>query len=86
MNFSGKSVGTRKTQGIFWELTATEILSDPNKTTYANSFALYVLNEYYLDFHDLSALKMATTLFSFLEKKSYDPLTNGYQEDFSHNW
>ena len=65
MNFSGKSVGTRKTQGIFWELTATEILSDPNKTTYANSFALYVLSEYYLDFHDLSALKMATTLFSF---------------------
>ena len=57
MNFSGKSVGTRKTQGIFWELTATEILSDPNKTTYANSFALYVLSEYYLDFHDLSALK-----------------------------
>ena len=86
MNFSGKSVGTRKTQGIFWELTATETLSDPNKTTYANIFALYVLSEYYLDFHDLSALKMATTLFSFLEKKSYDPLTNVYQEDFSHNW
>ena len=48
--------------------------------------AANVLSEYYLDFHDLSALKMATTLFSFLEKKSYDPLTNGYQEDFSHNW
>lgn len=76
----------QENQGIFWEVTATGALFASHKSTYANSFALYGLSEFYLAFQDPSALAMATTLFDLLEKKTYNPVTNGYQEDFARDW
>ena len=56
------------------------------KYTYANLFVIYGLSEYYRATGDQSALELAKTVFSDLDKHAHDDQYLGYHEFFQRDW
>lgn len=57
-----------------------------NKNTYANSFVIYGLSEYYRAVGEETALEYAKTVFTVLDKYAHDETYGGYNEFFMRDW
>lgn len=72
--------------GVYWSVDFKGRPLDTKKQTYALSFAIYGLSEYYKINEDQEALNMAISLFHDIEKHSFDKVNSGYLEAFSREW
>ncbi len=76
----------REYGGVYWSVDFSGRPLDTKKQTYALSFALYGLSEYYKINKDSEVLELALNLYSDLEKHSFDRRNSGYYEAFSREW
>ena len=68
-------------RGGYWrEISPEGTPTQPEKMTYANTFALYALSAAARDFGDEDAKAAAERQFAFLEEKARDPVYGGYFE------
>jgi len=72
--------------GVYWSVDFKGHPLDTKKQTYALSFAIYGLSEYYKISADQKALDLAIDLFEDIEKHSFDNENSGYLEAFSRDW
>lgn len=72
--------------GFRWETEREGASADDGKLTYAESFAVYALSEYYLRYNDPNALEYAEKTFDLLQIYAADTLYGGYYENFESNW
>lgn len=72
--------------GVYWSLDFKGKPLDTKKQVYALSFAIYGLSEYYKASKNEEALALAKTLYTDIEKHSFDPINKGYFEAFSREW
>ncbi len=72
--------------GVYWMLDAKGNPLDTKKQTYALSFAIYGLSEYYSVSEDEEALHLAIELFDSIEANCFDPINKGYFEAFGRDW
>lgn len=72
--------------GVYWTVKNSGQPADTKKQIYAQAFAIYALAEFYRATQNAEALQIAKTLFSTIEKHSYDAVFDGYFEAFSQNW
>lgn len=72
--------------GVYWTVDFRGKPLDTKKQTYALSFAIYGLSEYYKISNSQEALELAIRLFNDLEKYSFDKEKSGYLEAFSRDW
>jgi mannobiose 2-epimerase len=80
-NFFDKEFG-----GIYWMLDHQGNPIDTKKQTYALSFAIYGMAEFYKVSKNEEALDQAIHLFNDLEKHAFDKNLGGYFEAFSREW
>jgi mannobiose 2-epimerase len=80
-NFFDKEFG-----GIYWMLDHQGNPIDTKKQTYALSFAIYGMAEFYKVSKNEEALDLAIHLFNDLEKHAFDKNLGGYFEAFSREW
>jgi mannobiose 2-epimerase len=72
--------------GVYWTLDrAGRVLMD-RKHSYAQSFAIYGLSEYYLASGDLQSLVLAQEIFDLLESHAHEPVYGGYVEGCARDW
>ncbi len=72
--------------GVYWSVDCTGKPLQTKKQTYAISFAIYGLSEYYLASGEVAALHLARSLYEDLEQHAFDSLRGGYFEALSRNW
>ncbi|MCL2159736.1 MAG: AGE family epimerase/isomerase, partial [Oscillospiraceae bacterium] len=72
--------------GFFWETLRSGELVDGGKLTYAQSFAIYALCQYYLAYKNPEALAYAEKTFDLLQKYAADNLYGGYFENLEQDW
>ncbi|MFD1630357.1 AGE family epimerase/isomerase [Pseudopedobacter beijingensis] len=72
--------------GVYWSLDSKGVVLDTKKQTYALSFAIYGLSEYYSVSKDKDALDLAIDIFNTIEKYCFDPKDKGYFEAFGKDW
>lgn len=72
--------------GGFWALDKNGIQVNKLKKTYAQSFLIYGLVEYYFSTKQIEALNLAKELFYLLENHAYDVQHEGYFEVFEEDW
>lgn len=72
--------------GIYWSVDFRGNRLDTKKQTYALSFAIYGLSEYYKISKDKEALNLAISLYNDIEKHCFDKKNSGYFEAFSREW
>lgn len=72
--------------GVFWSVDYTGKPLQTKKQTYAVSFAIYGLAEYYKASANEQALHMAQAFYYDLEKHTYDVQKGGYLEAFTRDW
>ncbi|MCR9254148.1 MAG: AGE family epimerase/isomerase [bacterium] len=72
--------------GFYWELDFQGNVVDHKKQTYAQSFAIYALSEYYKISKDTRSLELAKRTFQLIETNAFDVDKNGYQEALSQSW
>ncbi len=82
----------QKYGGVFWSLNADGSPLDTKKQTYAISFTIYGLTEFYRATKDQQALDAAIRLFEDLETHAFqsymvnDQRVNGYVEALTRDW
>lgn len=76
----------RRYGGGFWALDKKRSPINKLKKTYAQSFFIYGLVEYYFSTKQIEALNLAKELFSLLENQAYDTQHKGYFEVFEEDW
>jgi mannobiose 2-epimerase len=72
--------------GVYWTVDFAGNPLDTKKQTYALSFAIYGLSEYYKISQNQEALDLAIRLFNDIEKYSFDKEKSGYLEAFKRDW
>lgn len=72
--------------GFRWETTREGVSADDGKLTYAQSFAVYSLSEYFKRYHDRSALDYAEKTFDLLQIYAADTFNGGYFENLKDDW
>ncbi len=72
--------------GVYWTVDFKGNPLDTKKQTYALSFAIYGLAEYYKISNSQEALNLAIRLFNDIEKHSFDKERSGYLEAFKRDW
>jgi len=75
-----------KNGGVRWETDREGVSIDEGKLTYAQSFAIYALSEYFLRYHDSTALEYAEKTFDSLQIYAADTLYGGYFENLEADW
>ncbi|AEF80691.1 putative N-acyl-D-glucosamine 2-epimerase [Leadbettera azotonutricia ZAS-9] len=80
-NFWDKEFG-----GFFWSTTKAGVCTDPGKLSYAQSFAIYALSEYALQFGDPEAREYAEKTFNAMQIYAADTLYGGYYENMQMDW
>lgn len=76
----------RSKEGFFWKTDRAGNVLDPAKLVYGQSFALYALSEYYLNFRDEDVLRYAERLFELLQVYAADTRYGGYYENLEGDW
>ncbi len=76
----------KKEGGFFWETERDGTFIDRSKLTYGQSFAIYALCEYYLQFNEKAALDYAEVVFDLLQKYAADTYNGGYYENLERDW
>lgn len=72
--------------GVFWTVRYDGTPSNTRKQSYALSFAIYGLTEYYRASGNNEALLLVKDLYADLEKHAYDRTKGGYWEAFTRDW
>ena len=72
--------------GVYWMLDCHGAPVDTKKQVYAQAFAIYGLSEFYRATENQQALEMALSIYSLIEKYSFDKEKNGYLEAFNQQW
>lgn len=72
--------------GVYWAVDAHGKVTEPKKQIYAQAFMIYALSEYCRVSHDTRALELAVSIFSLIERYSFDRKQNGYLEAFDQEW
>lgn len=72
--------------GVYWSVNFKGLPLDTKKQTYALSFTIYGLSEYYKISQDQTVLALAIRLYRDIEKYSFDKENSGYFEAFSRTW
>lgn len=72
--------------GVYWSVNAEGKPLDARKHTYANSFCIYGLTEYYRATGETESLGLAKQVFDLLETHSHDPIYGGYAEGRGADW
>lgn len=72
--------------GVYWLVNYKGEPQDTKKQTYALSFAIYGLTEYYKISNEPKVLKLAIKLFHDIEQHCFDKNKGGYFEAFSREW
>ncbi len=72
--------------GFFWKVNRDGSVADPSKLTYGESFAIYALSAYYLEYGDPEALAYAEKTFAYLQLYAADTLRGGYYENIEEDW
>jgi len=72
--------------GFRWETNREGVSVDDGKLIYAQSFAIYTLSEYFLNYHDSAALEYAEKTFDLLQIYAADTLYGGYFENLENDW
>ncbi|MEO5910967.1 MAG: AGE family epimerase/isomerase [Pelobium sp.] len=72
--------------GVYWSVDFKGRPLDTKKQTYALSFAIYGLSEYYKICSHQEVLDLAIRLYHDIEKHSFDKQNSGYFEAFSRDW
>jgi cellobiose epimerase len=72
--------------GLFWTVTAEGRRLEDKKQVYGIAFCIYALAEYYKVSGNKAAIELAKTLFSLLDRHSYDSKLGGYFEAFTRTW
>jgi mannobiose 2-epimerase len=72
--------------GVYWSVAANGVPADTKKQVYALAFTIYGLSEYYKATNDEDALQLAKSLYSDIEKHSFDSNKGGYLEAFTRDW
>lgn len=75
-----------KEGGVYWMVQFDGSPKDQRKLTYAQSFSIYALSEYYGATGNREALEMAMDLYGTLEEKCADETHGGYHEVFDQSW
>ncbi|MEC5165460.1 mannobiose 2-epimerase [Flavobacterium sp. PL11] len=72
--------------GLFWSINADTSPKDTKNQIYALAFAIYGLSEYYAISQNEEALIIAKSLYSNIQKHSFDDTNGGYLEAFTREW
>ncbi|MBN1143798.1 MAG: AGE family epimerase/isomerase [Bacteroidales bacterium] len=72
--------------GTYWKLTSNGKPADTKKQIYSQAFFIYALSEFYKASGDKACRDKAISLFSIIEKHSFDNRLNGYFEAYSRDW
>ena len=72
--------------GFNWSVDCKGAMVDSKKQIYGQAFAMYGFAEYYKISQDEKALTHAKSIFSLLEKHSFDHVHLGYLEAFTKDW
>ena len=72
--------------GLYWSINADTSPKDTKNQIYALAFAIYGLAEYYVISGDEKALTIAKSLYSNIQKHSFDDTNGGYLEAFTREW
>lgn len=72
--------------GVYWSVNYKGDPEDTKKQTYALSFAIYGLTEFYKISNEPEVLNLAIKLFHDIEKHCFDKNRGGYFEAFSREW
>ncbi len=72
--------------GFRWETTRKGASVDAGKLTYAQSFAIYALSEYFKRYNNRNALDYAEKTFDLLQIYAADTLNGGYFENLTEEW
>ncbi|RZM21464.1 MAG: N-acyl-D-glucosamine 2-epimerase [Pedobacter sp.] len=72
--------------GVYWMVDFKGHPLDTRKQTYALSFAIYGLSEYYKISQDQEVLELAIILYNNIEDHAFDSDRGGYFEAFSRDW
>lgn len=76
----------REHGGMVWQLNRDGSVADDAKLVYGESFSIYALSEYYLQFKDHKALSTAETIFNLLQIYAADTRNGGYLENLERDW
>jgi cellobiose epimerase len=72
--------------GVYWSVDVNGKPLDARKHTYANSFCIYGLTEYYQATGEAEALELAKQIFELLDAHSHDVVYGGYVEGRGADW
>lgn len=72
--------------GVYWTVDSKGEKLDTKKQTYALSFAIYGLAEYYSASGEQEAIELAKRIFSSIETYCRDKEEQGYFEAFNRDW
>ncbi|TZF86033.1 N-acyl-D-glucosamine 2-epimerase (plasmid) [Pedobacter sp. BS3] len=72
--------------GVYWTVDYAGNPLDTKKQTYALSFAVYGLSEYYSVSQNEEALQLAIRIFETIEAHCFDTENGGYFEAFGRDW
>ena len=72
--------------GVYWSVDMSGKPLDARKHTFANSFCIYGLAEYFQATGEMEALELAKQIFELLEAHSHDPFHGGYIEGRGADW
>ncbi len=72
--------------GFFWKLNCDGSVADPSKLTYGESFAIYALSAYFLQYNVKEALQYAEKTFDLLQIYAADTKHGGYFENIESDW
>ncbi len=76
----------RKYGGVYWSVDHKGAMLDGRKQIYGLAFCLYGLSEYYKATREEMALRLAESLFTHIERYSFDSKNGGYLEAFTQGW
>jgi mannobiose 2-epimerase len=76
----------REYGGCYWSVSSTGVPLDSKKQIYAIAFMIYGLSEYYKASKNEYALELAKSLYTDIERHSYDKVRRGYFEAFTRTW
>ncbi len=73
-------------KGFYWSLSFEGVPTETKKQSYAQSFVIYSLTEYYKISREPEVLSLCKQTFEALESCGFDHTNNGYYEAKSRDW
>jgi mannobiose 2-epimerase len=72
--------------GVFWDLKADGSIASAQKQSYVNAFGIYGLSEHFRATGNIESLQGAISIYNSMIKHAYDPINDGFIENFDRDW